>query len=28
MIAELSKTTGKTQGAIIEEAIKLYKGSL
>lgn len=28
MIAELSKSTGKAQGAIIEEAIKLYKCSL
>lgn len=28
MIAELSKSTGKTQGIIIEEAIKLYKDSL
>lgn len=28
MITELSKTTGKSQGAIIEDAIKLYKNSL
>ena len=28
MIAELSKSTGKSQGTIIEEAIKLYKCSL
>ncbi|OCG60818.1 hypothetical protein [Gilliamella sp. Nev3-1] len=28
MIAELSKSTGKSQGMVIEEAIKLYRGSL
>ena len=28
IITELSKRKGKSQGMIIEEAIKLYKGSL
>lgn len=28
MITELSKAIGKSQGAIIEDAIKLYKNSL